>query len=195
MRNTCFFIALALLLVHISCKEKDKSIYENCCGAAAMVDTVHMVLTWTDDQGGTFDTTVVGKIYIPNIFTPSADQNVENRIFMPFGNEWVKRIVYSKYFSDSGELLFSKENFQVNDTYYAWLGQQADGSLYKGGFNYEISAEYDNGQINTYTGRACAYQCSEIGFPKAQLPDCLFPSQNDGYGSPDITRPQPLECF
>jgi len=51
------------------------------------------------------------------------------------------------------------------------------------------------GQVKTYTGEACAYNCSTEGFPIENLPNCFLPSQHDGNGGIDPSQPFHTECF
>lgn len=196
MTKTTLLLLFLSLSFLISCDKKNESgIYENCCGAESVTDTVNMSLTWPDGQGGTFDTMIVGRIFIPNIFTPSDDSNIDSRYYMPFANEGIIRIVSAKYTDNNGGVLFSRANFQPNDIGFSWLGKNTDGSFYKGGFNYEIKVEYIDATVKSFSGKACAYPCGDGGFPKSRLPDCFFPNQNNGYGAPDPTLPQPYGCF
>jgi len=108
---------------------------------------------------------------------------------------YVARVVSAKYFSESGETLFEHHNFQVYDSSPAWRGKKVNGDFFYGLFDYEVEIEFLNGEIKTYTGRACSYKCGADGFPTGNLPNCFFPSQNNGYGAPDPSRPIPNECF
>jgi hypothetical protein len=193
MKNACLIVFSLLLIILTSCKEYNKSIYEGCCGTESITDSIPMTVKLWNDQGLLVDSHVVASVSIPNVFTPDSVY-YEDHIFLMCGI-YVVKVVTAKYTSESGETLFENGNFQVYDTGPAWHGQKPNGEYYYGSFDYEITLEFWNGTLKTYTGRACSFKCGAEGFPTEKLPNCFFPSQNDGFGGIDTSRPYPIECF
>lgn len=184
-----------MIVAAIACEQKNNSIYENCCGTMPTADSV--LIDTTGFSAPFFDSLPkYGTIFIPNIFTPDTAFNFPlNAIFMVFGGDGVYSIVSEIFTDENGETMFSRSNFQVNDVFYGWNGVKPDGSVHYGPFNYEVKVRFIDGQEKTYTGKACAFKCNAPGFPNENLPDCFFPEQNNGYGTPDISLPQPVDCF
>lgn len=191
-----FFPAL-FLLVLVSCKEEKKSVsvYEGCCGAEATTDSIWVTTRHYDDQGNPFDSTILIDVFIPNLFTN--DNDGENDQFMVFGNIFgIIEVVSMTCTGQDGSLLFKREHILLYDPKYGWDGTKPDGTVYQGSFNFEVTIAFVDGQVKTYTGQACAYQCGQAGFPTENLPDCLVPAQNNGYGGVDTTLPiYPADCF
>lgn len=173
-----------------SCEKKSSSVYENCCGTAPTADVV--------DLAGPLDTSFSdgkGRVYIPNIFVPTAQPGDGER-FIVFGGTGVKAILSANYTGENGELLYERTFMQPNDAGASWDGKiKGDTVYYFGSFTYVVTVEFVDGQVKTYTGQACSFNCGDNGFPVENLPECLFPFQNDGYGSPDPSLPQPIDCF
>lgn len=186
-------ILAPLLLFLVSCKEKNKSIYEGCCGTEPVTDSVPMTIKLWNDHGMLVDSFVHATLYIPNIFIPDSSF-WDNSNFLICG-QFIEKIVSARYYSESGGLLSEQTNFLPCDTGRNWHGEKPDGSLYYGVFDYEISVLFVNGATKTYQGRACAYKCSEEGFPSSNLPNCIFPNQHNGNGGVDPSLPKPDECF
>ena len=162
-----------------SCKEKNKSTYEGCCGTEATVDSFRIAFPTYDQNGNIIDSTSAAQIYIPNVFTPDGD-----------GINDIFKILKTYNFT-----LFQSVNILPNDPGYSWNGLKPDGTIYQGSFNYEVEVEFIDGQIKTYIGKACAYTCGEEGFPTGNLPDCFFPDQHDGNGGFDPSLPIDELCF
>lgn len=195
-----FFPSILLLgvLTLISCKEKNKSIYEGCCGTEPTVDTRLIPYDSVDVNGNIIVHNAEANVFIPNVFVPGAEfsstLNLTFRIGFGLG---VYNIVSAVYTDPNGELLFKRENYYPNQDDFSdgWDGTKPDGSFYYGPFNYRIEIEFIDGQTKVYSSTACAYKCSEEGFPAANLPQCVFPSQNNGNGLPDQTLPGESLCF
>lgn len=192
MKKIPYFLPLLLFISHFACEKKDSSIYENCCGTTPVADVVDLAVS----VDSTFDNK--GRVYIPNIFTPSttATKTSVNQLFIIFGGDGVKFIELAKYTDENGEVLFENTLFPPNDPSLSWDGMRGSNStFYYGSFNYEVKVEFVDGQKKTYTGKACSFKCDDAGFPNDNLPDCFFPEQNDGNGTPDANLPQPIDCF
>jgi len=70
MRLTLFLATSIFLFVLTSCKDKNKSIYEGCCGAEATEDSIEITVKLYNDNGMKVDSSVKARVYIPNVFTP-----------------------------------------------------------------------------------------------------------------------------
>jgi len=193
MKIIPFIIPYLLLFTFVSCKEKNKSIYEGCCGTEATVDSFRIAFPTYDQNGNIIDSTSAAQIYIPNVFTPDGDGI--NDIFIVFGGPAVKQIVSVLCSNENIDQLFQSVNILPNDPGHSWDGLKPDGTIYQGSFNYEVEVEFIDGQIKTYIGKACAYTCGEEGFPTENLPDCFFPDQHDGNGGFDPSLPIDELCF
>lgn len=194
MLNTRLFFAVLFLTVILSCKEKNRSVYESCCGAEPTEDHFTFPMKLYDANWNLVDSFMEASIYIPNIFI--IDNSGDNNFLNVFSNNSVIEIQSILFTDENGELLFSRENVQPNDPAAGgWDGEKSDGTLYKGSFNYKVVVEFLNGQTKTYEGQACAYHCHEEGFPAGNLPNCCFPSQHDGNGGRDEQLPGSGYCF
>lgn len=193
MRNTLFCTAAMLLLLLASCKEKNKSIYEGCCGTEPTTASFFISIKLPDAHGNLVDSTINANVFIPNLITN--DNDGENDIFLVFSGPTINKVISMDCTDNDGGLLFHRENFQPNDQSNGWNTIKADGTFYQGSFNYEVKVEFIDGQIKTYIGKACAYNCSDEGFPIDKLPNCFIPSQHDGNGGLDPSLPFYTECF
>ncbi|MFN0173610.1 MAG: hypothetical protein ACKVU0_03090 [Saprospiraceae bacterium] len=193
MKNTLFVLVSLPLLMLPSCKEKNKSIYEGCCGTEATVDSFRIAFPTYDQNGNIIDSTSAAQIYIPNVFTPDGDGI--NDIFIVFGGPTVKQIVSVLCSNENIDQFFHSVNIMPNDPGHSWDGLKPDGTIYQGSFNYEVEVEFIDGQIKMYIGKACAYICSEEGFPTENLQDCFLPDQHNGNGGLDKSIPSSEECF
>jgi len=193
MRIILFVAPLGLMFTLISCKDKNKSIYEGCCGTEATVDSFRIAVPTYDQNGNIIDSTSEAQVYIPNVFTPNNDGI--NDIFVVFGGPAVKQVISVLFSNENIDQIFHKENFLPNDPGQSWDGLKPNGTLYQGSFNYEVKVEFIDGQIKTYIGNACVYTCGELGFPTENLPDCFLPAQHDGNGGLDPSLPPLEECF
>ncbi len=190
-------IFVIAFLTFTSCKEKNKSIYENCCGTEATVDSFRFVDPLYDSNGNLIDSTRSGYIFIPNVFVPDNSsifsQNTEFVIGVGVGTASVISLIFTDVNTDT---LFQKENFSPFDPEEeSWNGEKANGDLYFGLFNYRIEIELIDGQIKTYIGKACSLNCGDKTFPSNNIPNCFFPSQHDGNGGSDPSLPSSQECF
>ncbi|MBC7778237.1 MAG: hypothetical protein H7246_22580 [Phycisphaerae bacterium] len=194
MRSTTFFTAFSALLFLVSCKDKNKTVYEGCCGEDPITDSFFITTKLYDAHGNLVDSTIKANVYIPNIITNDSDGI--NDIFLVFGGaNAISRVISMNCSSENGAPLFHSENFQPNDPGHSWNGLNTDGTIYQGRFNYEVKIEFVDGQVKTYTGEACAYRCNEEGFPTDHLPNCFFPYQHDGNGGLDLSLPAQTDCF
>ncbi|MFN0213425.1 MAG: hypothetical protein ACKVT2_04150 [Saprospiraceae bacterium] len=198
MRITLLFAAYLLLITLVSCKDKNKSIYEGCCGTKATVDTSHITLSLYGPNNTMFDTTVKALVYIPNIFV------IDTTGVFVYDGGWtlanwysVNRILSAVYSSEDGEILFVRENFKPNYDQDNWDGLKQDGTYYQGVFNYRIVVAFEGvgDQTKTYIGKACVYLCGSDGFPNENRPNCFFPYQHDGYGGFDPNQTIPIRCL
>lgn len=193
MKKIFCFISAVLWLLLAACGDQNKSVYEACCGAEPTVDSFRINFPTFDSNGNIIDPTSAAKVYIPNIFT--TDNSGVSNLFMVFGGLTVVQVLYIRCSDEQGNQLFFDEKFQPNDSGHAWDGLKADGSIYQGSFNYEVKYEFVDGQTRTYTGKACAYDCSHEGFPTDQVPGCFFPAQHDGFGGLDKSLQGYDRCF
>ncbi len=184
--SACLFI---LLLTTLQCTEDAPGIYENCCGTPPTADTVDQNLPGSNFPDEAY-------VYIPNIFIVSNTGVLDpDYSFVIFGSESVKEILSVRYIDKSGAVLFSQFNIKPNDVGYSWNGALPNGAYFTGPFDYDVEVEFVDGQRKTYSGSACAVGCGDPAFPKPVLPDCYFPSQNNGQGSPDPSLPVNPRCF
>lgn len=193
MKSIFFIITILLLLTGASCKEKNNSIYEGCCGTAPITDSISMTIKHWNDDWELVDTQVIATLYIPNIFTPDSSY-WDNSNFIVC-SAYVEKIISAKYYDASGELLFERGSHHPCDTGVNWHGEKTGGGFYYGVFEYQIVVKFINGDTKTYINKACSYQCNEDGFPEKNLPDCAFPNQHDGIGGFDQNLYNPQECF
>lgn len=194
MTTTRIVISAMLLLGFVACKDKKKSVYSGCCGATETSDAFFITTKLYDAHGNLVDSTIKANVYIPNLFTNNNDG--DNDIFMVFARaDAVLEVVSFTCSGQDGAVLFHGEKFQPNDPAKGWNGLRPDGTTYQGSFDYEIKMAFVDGQVKTYTGQSCAYNCGEDGFPVDKLPDCFVPSQHDGNGGVDPNLPFPTSCF
>lgn len=93
--------------------------------SSAVHSTTYVVTVWSDygcrvsDSVNIYFTCAAGQLFIPNTFTPNGDG--QNDVFYPRGGG-VSSIKAFRIYNRWGELLFEKENFQVNDKASGWDG-------------------------------------------------------------------------
>jgi hypothetical protein len=191
------FFAIFILLA-ASCKEKTQSIYEGCCGVAPTTDVVLVNTPDYDSHGNVIDSIVETHIFIPNIFVPE-DTSPESfdEIFQFYFSSGIYEVKSAVYSIDNGDTLFHKHHFlpDLDDISDGWNGAKPDGTIHYGIFNYRIEIAFLDGQTKTYLGKACAFKCHDDGFPSENIPACFFPSQNNGNGELDESRPGSISCF
>lgn len=192
MKNTLFFTTSLLLLTLASCKDKNKSVYENCCGTEATVDSFRIAVPTLDQNGNIIDSTSAAQVYIPNIFIN--DNSGDNNLLMVFGGPSIERVTEFKITNEDGDLLFQQFDFLPNDPGFAWEGLKPNGTPYQGLCTYLAIVKFIDGQTRFYQGKACVYNCTDQGFPNENLPGCFFPSQHDGNGGRDPSLPYNA-CF
>lgn len=192
MKNTLLLATSLLLLTLVSCKDKNKPNYENCCGTEATVDSFRIAFPTFDQDGNIIDSTSEANVYIPNIFI--TDDSGENNLLMIFSGPGVHVVTEFIIEDENGETLLHEYNFLPNDPGFGWDGLKPDGTRYQGLCSYVAKMKFLDGQSKTYTGKACVYDCVSEGFPIENLPDCLFPSQHDGNGGANPSLPYNA-CF
>ena len=191
MKKLVYVILSLLFIPFHACEKKNNhaAAYDNCCGTAPVADEV--TLLFPADSS-----TTIGRIYVPNIFVPDTSAGAgQDQFFLVFGNDGVLQIELFRLTSETGEVLHEESHFPASLANAAWHGKKKDGSLYYGSFNYEVKVEFTDGQKKTYSGKACSFECGAGGFPAQNLPECFFPGQNDGEGSPKPDFPYREECF
>jgi len=121
MRIILFVAALGLMFTLISCKDKNKSIYEGCCGTEPITISFFMTVKLHDIHGNLVDSTIKANAYIPNLITN--DNDGDNDVFMVFGGPYaISKIISMNCYYKDGMPLFHNENFQPNDASYGWDG-------------------------------------------------------------------------
>ena len=199
MRKLLYAIAGTLFVFQFAFKDKSVSIYEGCCGTAATIDSFRLDTTSVHFPFDTFSVHVYySTVYIPNIFVPDP-MNIRGTyssfsILVGYG---FQRVLSMKCMDEGGDILFQKEDYFPNgdDLNEGWSGEKPDGSFHYGAFKYEVQVRFLDDQIKTYTGTACSYECGANDFPKVRLPDCFFPTQNNGNGGFDPNQPFEKQCF
>ncbi|MBC7778236.1 MAG: hypothetical protein H7246_22575 [Phycisphaerae bacterium] len=148
------------------------------------------------DHGQWIDSIIEAKVYIPNIIViDTTGGNQDNEMLTLSDGNYVTWILSSVYSDENGQTLFMRDSFLPNTPAEGWGGLKPDGTYYQGVFNYELVAEFIDGQTRTYRGKACAYICHSDDFPTQKLPDCFFQTQHDGNGGIDQNLDTPVNCF
>jgi len=92
------------------------------------------------------------KVIIPNVINPTNGTG-PNRFFTAYGNESVDRINKMHIFDRWGNLVYSRENFAINDPTLGWDGRFNGQDVVPGVFVYLIELSILNGQdTEVYTG-------------------------------------------
>ena len=91
-------------------------------------------------------------IFIPNVFTPNFDGI--NDFFTIFGTDDVKSIRKAEIYDRWGELIFTKENFtlQQQDKENSWNGIYRGHLLTPGVYIYQVLVEFTNGETQKFAG-------------------------------------------
>lgn len=181
MKNLSNLILPFLLIICIStflrCKSDEENKYQGCCGISHLEETL--------------DT---GRVFIPNAFTPNNDGF--NDSFFPFTNEGIEVVNSFIIKSQSGQIMFSQENFLGSSPFDGWDALDDQNNAIGGLFDYEITVTSVLGETATFTGEVCSYICLESGFPSENIDNCGFGSQHDGIGKLDQTLPShETGCF
>lgn len=199
MKNAPTLLAsLFAFLAFVSCKDKEKSIYEGCCGTEATQDAILVHADTFDNNGNLVDTEFTAHFFIPNLFVPGTEFPDSWNTTFRFGfGPGIFDIVSAVYTDPNGGVLFQREHFipDQDDLTDGWDGKKPDGSYHYGVFHYRIEVKFIDGQSKVYESNACSYHCGEDGFPLDNVPYCIFPSQNNGNGQPDQTQPWDSWCF
>ncbi len=104
---------------HLSCDSCPNPV------SSTIHSTTYAVTVWSQygcrasDTVNLYFTCSEGQLFIPNTFTPNGDG--ENDVFYPRGGG-VSSIKAFRIYNRWGELLFEKENFQINDKSSGWDG-------------------------------------------------------------------------
>lgn len=88
-------------------------------------------------------------VRVPTGFTPNGDFN--NDILTVYGRENVK-IIEFKVYDRWGELMYSNEDFLVNDDDLGWDGTFRDQEMPPGVYTWYVNAELTNGFSEVYSG-------------------------------------------
>ena len=83
------------------------------------------------------------QVFIPNSFTPNGDG--VNDVFYPRGSG-INTVKSFRIYNRWGELLFEKENFEINDVNSAWNGSYMGGTPRPDVYVYIVEATCNNGQ-------------------------------------------------
>ena len=87
---------------------------------------------------------IEGNLFIPSAFTPNKD--TRNDVFYPLGRG-IKNVRYFSIFNRSGEKIFDRQNFNINDKTSGWSGMYKGNEVYSGVYVYIIEVECDTGDI------------------------------------------------
>ena len=83
------------------------------------------------------------QVFIPNSFTPNGDGN--NDVFYPRGTG-ISQVKSFRIYNRWGELLFEKDNFELNDVNSAWNGSYMGGTPRPDVYVYIVDATCNNGE-------------------------------------------------
>ncbi len=196
MKQLFYLNVLLLLVFQFACKEKPSNNYENCCGTLPTTEAFLIKQDTFDGAGNLIDSVYTAHLYVPNIFIPDNNNGI-NTAFEVIIGPGVERIISLVLSDENGNVLFQEEDFlpDANNFAAGWNGKKSDGSYYYGSFNYEMKVRFLDGQTKTYINKACSVHCGDSDFPTNRLPDCFFPSQNNGNGEPDQHYPASIDCF
>ena len=89
------------------------------------------------------------QLFIPNYFSPNGDGN--NDLFYPRG-EGLDKVTVFKVFNRLGELMFERNNFELNDATNAWDGTYKGNQLSPDVYVYVIQGICDNGESLMWKG-------------------------------------------
>ncbi len=92
---------------------------------------------------------IEGNLFIPSAFTPNKDQR--NDVFYPLGRG-IKNVRNFSIFNRSGEKIFERQNFNINDKTYGWNGMFKGIEVQSGVYVYMIEVECDTGDIFSSKG-------------------------------------------
>ena len=90
-----------------------------------------------------------GKVFIPNTFSPNGDG--QNDLFYPRGRG-VKIVLYFRIYNRSGQLVFERTRFQLNDQSSGWDGKMKGHVLSPDVFVYTAEMICDNDKIFQLSG-------------------------------------------
>jgi gliding motility-associated-like protein len=92
---------------------------------------------------------IQGNLFIPSGFTPNND--ALNSVFYPLGRG-IKNVRYLTIYNRSGEKIFERQNFNVNDKSAGWDGKFKGNEAASGVYVYVIEVECDTGDIFSNKG-------------------------------------------
>jgi PKD repeat protein len=115
-----------------------------CAPRSDIVYTVSATNQWgcTVTAGLTVNIVCSQSVYLPNAFTPGG----KNPIFYPIG-KGIRSIKYLRIFNRDGNLLFEREEAQVNDRTAGWDGTYNGKLQAAGTYVYTAQAQCDTGDI------------------------------------------------
>lgn len=123
--------------------------------------------------------------YIPNSFTP--DANGFNDLFLMYSSSYPADFKFQEFIlsKSDGETLFQILSFVPGDLSYGWDGKDAGGNDHIGYFQYKLTIEDTLGNIQIFTGSACALNCADAPLSVSNPDQCTFGLGHDGEGGFD----------
>lgn len=177
--TTRYWSYVLILLCGIpSCKSQDTTVepvskvYENCCGASPVEFR----------EGDAY-------MYVPNVFTPNGDGT--NDVFVPQINQDIQGFdAYLIYSAEGDTLIFASAVFDpATASTSGWKGKRQDGSLYAGGFRYEMTVLLKSGALYKVEGKACSIVCGKEASVFKTKTGCYYPVQVNASHQLDKTLP------
>ncbi|NRA47752.1 MAG: gliding motility-associated C-terminal domain-containing protein [Phaeodactylibacter sp.] len=143
-------LLLTLIALSLACQKEEPEMetatasYEGCCDSSPVSFTVG-----------------VGRVFIPNIFTPNWDGL--NDIFGPLTDGGIEQIILLETYDLAGNKMHQAANFTPNDlgNNNGWNALLPDTSMYEGKFSFRIDVVDLNGVQGTIEGHACAVPCAQ----------------------------------
>lgn len=134
--------------------------YLNCTNCQSTITTPRSAITYTVTAATQYGceakgsinislTCIQGNLFIPTGFTPNKDKL--NDTFYPLGRG-IKLVKHFIIFNRSGQIIFEKANFNVNDASAGWNGTFKGIEAQSGVYVYMIEVECDTGDIFSAKG-------------------------------------------
>lgn len=167
-----FTSAFCVLLILLSGCEDSINVIKGCCEEPAIKEKFGL-----------------GKIYIPNVFTPN-DDGIHDR-FMIQGDS-VKQLHYVKIENSDGIKVFEiLKKTPITDWNTSWDGK-VNGRVDRGVYSYEVHAEAIDGFFKIFKGHVCVYPCNpETDKDIPPIKNCEF-GPSTYFGHEDT---EPFPCF
>lgn len=89
-------------------------------------------------------------VFIPNAFSPNGDG--QNDFFTAFGGDKIKTIKSMQVADRWGNILFKKQDFDVNDEAAGWDGTSRGQALNVGVYLYTVEVEFIDGRLSSFGG-------------------------------------------